>query len=183
MHEAKRLGDEHSSIRIVLSGIGTISENDAKAGLTSTPPAVVIGFNVPADAVAQEYARQHGITIELFDIIYKLTERLEELLSHARPKRATEEVVGRAKVLKQFSSRKNEHVVGGSVSEGYLARGASVRVTRRATVIGIGKIKNLQSHKQDVARVEMGSEFGAQIEAVFEVAQGDTLECFTTSLK
>ena len=94
-----------------------------------------------------------------------------------------EEVGGKAKVLKQFSSRKNEHVVGGSVVEGYLAKGASVRVTRRSTVIGVGKIKNMQSHKQNVDRVETGSEFGTQIEAVFEITQGDTLECFTTSLK
>ena len=94
-----------------------------------------------------------------------------------------EEVVGKAKVLKQFSTRKNEHVVGGMLLDGYLARGASVRVSRRGTVIGVGKIKNMQSHKQNVDRVETGSEFGTQIEAVFEIAQGDTLECFTTSLK
>ena len=75
------------------------------------------------------------------------------------------------------------HVVGGKVDEGYLARGASVRVTRRNTVIGIGKIKNMQSHKQDVERVEAGSEFGTQIESPFEIAQGDLLECFTTTMK
>ena len=182
-HEAARLGDERSSIRIVQSGIGSITENDAKAALAGTSQAVVIGFNVAADASTEEYARQHGIRIETFDIIYKLTERLEELLADSRPKRTVEEVVGKAKVLKQFSSRKNEHVVGGSVVEGYLAKGASVRVTRRSTVIGVGKIKNMQSHKQNVDRVETGSEFGTQIEAVFEITQGDTLECFTTSLK
>lgn len=182
-HEIVRLGDEYSSVRIVLSGIGNISENDVKAALTSTPSAAVIGFNVSADAVAQEYARQHGVRIVLFDIIYKLTEHIEELLGEARPKRSVEEVVGRAKVLKQFSSRKDEHVVGGSVSEGYLARKASVRVIRRGTVIGVGKIKNMQSHKQDVAKVEVGSEFGAQIESTFEIAQGDALECFMISLQ
>ena len=182
-HEAVKLGDEHSAVRIVLSGIGTISENDVKAALTGTAPATVIGFNVGVDAVAQEYARQHGIKIEIFDIIYKLTERLEELLIEARPKRAVEETVGKAKVLKQFSTRKNEHVVGGAVSEGYLAQKALVRVTRRGTVIGVGKIQNMQAHKKNVGRVEAGNEFGAQIESTFEIAQGDTLECFTTTMK
>ena len=119
----------------------------------------------------------------MFDIIYKLTEQIEELLQTERPKRTVEEITGRAKVLKQFSSRKDEHVVGGSVTEGYVARGSSVRVFRRKTVIGVGKIKNLQSHKQNVERVEMGSEFGTQIESNFEIAQGDALECFTTTLK
>ena len=182
-HELVRMRDEHSSVRIVQSGIGTISENDVKAALAGSPPATVIGFNVKVDSNAEEYARQHGVRVETFDIIYKLTERAEELLGEARPKRSVEEVVGRAKVLKQFSTRKDSHVIGGSVSEGYLARGASVRVLRRNTVIGVGKIKNLQSHKADVGRIETGSEFGAQVESPFEIAQGDALECFTSSLK
>ena len=182
-HELIGLGDEYSSVRIVQSGIGTISENDTKLALAGSVPAVVVGFNVSVDPIAEEHARQHGVRIEIFDIIYKLTERLGELLREARPKRVVEETLGRAKVLKQFSSRKDMHVVGGSVAEGYLARGASVRVTRRGIVIGIGKIKNIQSHKADVERVETGSEFGAQIASTFEVAQGDTLECFMTAMK
>ncbi len=143
----------------------------------------MIGFNVSTDKQAQEAARQHDVRIETFDIIYKLTERLEELLVESRPKRTVEEIVGKAKVLKQFSSRKNEHVIGGTVSEGYLAKKAHVKITRRGAVLGVGKIGNIQSHKQNVDRVESGSEFGAQIEAPFEIAQGDTIECFTTSLK
>ena len=177
-HEVVRLGDEHSSVRIVLSGIGNISENDVKAALTGATPAAVIGFNVSIDSVAEEYARQHGVHIYVFDIIYKLTEHLEEMLRTERPKRIVEEITGRAKVLKQFSSRKDEHVVGGKVAEGYIARGTSVRVLRRNTAIGVGRIKNLQSHKQNVDRVESGGEFGTQIETPFEVAAGDTLECF-----
>ena len=182
-HELTRLKDEHSSVQIVQSGMGTISEGDVKTALAGTIPAAVIGFNVAVDPIAEDYARHHGIRIEIFDIIYKLTERVEELLRASRPKRAVEEVVGRAKVLKQFSSRKDLHVIGGAISEGYFARGASVRVTRRNTTIGVGKIKNLQSHKADVERVETGSEFGAQIASPFEIVPGDIVECFTTSLK
>ncbi len=181
-HEMIKVGDEHSSIRIVLSGIGTISENDVKTALAGSLQAVVVGFNVKVDPIAEEYARQHAVRIETFDIIYKLTERLDELLHETRPKRTVEAIVGKAKVLKQFSTRKDMHVIGGSVSEGYLARGAAVRVLRRNTLIGVGKIKNIQSHKADVDRVETGSEFGAQIASAFEITQGDVLECFTTSL-
>lgn len=180
--ELARLRDEHSSIRIVQSGIGTISEGDVKTATASTIPATIIGFNAHVDSIAEEYARQHGIRIELFDIIYKLSERLEELLKESRPKRTVEQTLGRAKVLKQFSSQRDKHVIGGSVLEGYLARGAQVRVIRRTIVVGIGKIKNLQAHKSDVDRVEKGSEFGAQIASQMEVAQGDMLECFTTTI-
>ncbi len=182
-HEVARLGDEHARVAIVLSGIGTVSENDVKAAAASSPHAVIVGFNVGLDAVAQEHARQSGIRIEHFNIIYKLAERLEELLRGSAPKRIVEETVGSARVLKCFSSRKELHVIGGAVSEGYLARNAAVRVFRRSQIIGTGKIANIQSHKQDVERVEKGGEFGAQIEAVFEIAQGDILECFVSSAK
>ena len=183
-HEMRRIGDEHAQVRVVLSGIGDISENDIKAASSSFgTQTVVVGFNVDVDAPALERARQHGIRIEKFDIIYKLVEKLEEILRESAPKRSVEEVTGSAKVIRQFSTQKNLHVVGGSVAEGYIERNGSVRVSRRGTIIGTGKIKNIQSHKENVDRVETGGEFGAQIEAVFEITQGDTLQGFTTVLK
>src|SRR3989338_4451272 len=171
--EASRLGDSHARIRIVQSDVGTISEGDAKAAMTGENHAVVIGFNVEADVLAEEYARQHSIQIETFDIIYKLTERLQELLKNAAPKQLMEEKHGSAKILRQFSSRKEVHVVGGAVTEGFIAKKSYVRVFRRNREIGIGKITNLQAHKKNVDRVEAPSEFGAQIESDFEIAQGD----------
>jgi len=181
--EAARIGDEHAKVSIVQSGIGNISENDVKAAISSAIPTTIIGFNVGTDSIANDHARQSSIRIETFNIIYKLTERLEELLKELAPKRVVEEVVGRAKVLKQFSTRKDEHVIGGSVLEGYLARGYQVRVTRRNTLIGAGKIRNLQTNKQNVDRVEEGREFGAQIVSDFEITHGDVVECFVTTTK
>ena len=69
------------------------------------------------------------------------------------------------------------------MTEGHFQKGGGVKVFRRSVVIGTGKIKNLQAHKKDVERVESGSEFGAQIEAVFEISQGDIVECFVTVQK
>ena len=139
-----------------------------------------MGFDVPVDSLARESARQHGIQIETFDIIYKLAERLQELLATAAPKRQIEEPLGKAKVLKQFSTRKEKHVVGGSVLDGRIEKNASVHITRRGVEVGLGKVTGLQSHKQTVERVETGGEFGAEITANCDVAQGDTLECFRT---
>ena len=181
--EVPKLGSEHARIRVVQSGIGTVSENDVKAAIGSDIPAIVIGFNVGVDAPAAALALQHGIRIETFAIIYKLTERLDEILAESAPKRRVEATTGKAKVLKQFGSRKDEHVIGAKVSEGFLERGSSVRVLRRLEELGVGKIKNIQSNKQDVSRIEEGREFGAQITAEFEIMQGDTLEGFTTSME
>ncbi len=183
VQEAAKLGSEHARVHIVQSGIGAISENDVKAAIASETPAAVIGFNVGIDGIASALALQHGINIETFTIIYKLTERLEELLQEGAPKRRVEEVIGRAKVLKQFSTRKDAHVIGGKVSEGFLERGGEVRIMRRNEVIGVGKIKNIQANKEDVGRIEIDREFGAQISAPFEILPGDTLENFRVSFQ
>lgn len=175
-HECIGVGDEHARVSIVQSGIGNVSEGDVKAAMAGATQAVILGFNVGVDAIATEYARQHGVHIETFDIIYKLTERLHEVLKERSPRRVIEEIVGRAKILKQFSSRKMEHVVGGSVSEGYVAKNADIRVVRRNVTLGEAKMINIQTNKQNVQRVDAGTEFGAQIEAEFEIAQGDVLE-------
>jgi len=183
MFELAKLGDEHSGIKLIQSGLGTVSENDIKTAIASEEAAVVIGFTVGIDPVAHVLADRDGIRVETFDIIYKLSERLTELLKETRPKRKVEEIVGRAKVLKQFSSRKTEHVIGGSVLSGFLEKKGDVRVLRRQVSLGVGKILNIQTNKQNADRVQEGSEFGAQIESDFEIAQGDVLECIVTRVE
>jgi translation initiation factor IF-2 len=180
LSEIAHIGDDFMRITVVQSGIGAVSEGDVKTALAGTKPATIIGFNVAAERVAEGLIRQHGVRLELFDIIYKLTERMEELLRENAPSRMVEEVLGRARVLRQFSSRKDEHVVGGSVLEGHIVRGGIVRVMRRNIILGTGKLKNIQANKQDADKIDTGSEFGAQIIAPFEVATGDILEYFVT---
>lgn len=177
-HELLKLASDRARVRIVQSGIGAISEDDIKSAIASSEKPAVLGFHVSADAQAREMARQHGITIETFDIIYKMTERVSELLSSATPTREIEEAVGRAKIVKVFSTKKDAHIIGGSVVEGRIERGARMRISRRKVEIGLGKITNLQSHKANVERVEESGDFGAQVEASFEIADGDMLECF-----
>lgn len=182
-HELAKIGDERMGIAIVQSGIGNIGENDIKAAMSSSVPVTLIGFNVGTDSIAENMSRQHGISVEHFSIIYKLTEHLEAMMRERAPKQKIEESLGKARIIKQFSSHHNEHVVGGAVTEGYLQRGGEVRVSRRSTVIGVGKIKNLQTARQNCERVEAPNEFGTQIEAVFEIAAGDTLEYIVTTEK
>lgn len=181
LSETARLGDDFSRITIVQSGLGNVSEGDIKTALAGSNRAVVIAFDVGTDAIADALARERGVKIETFNIIYKLTEQLTEILDAARPKRSVEDVVGKAKLLKVFSSRKEDHTVGGSVTEGYIAKKGTVHIVRRKEVVGVGKIINIQTNRQNVDRVEMGSEFGAQIESAVAVQEGDVLECFVTN--
>ncbi|PIR82154.1 translation initiation factor IF-2 [Candidatus Kaiserbacteria bacterium CG10_big_fil_rev_8_21_14_0_10_59_10] len=181
-HEAARLGDEHAGVRIYHQGIGVISEADIKAAIASKEPAVVVGFNVGVDALAREHARQHGVSIETFDIIYKLSERLEELMRERSPKRTVEEKLGRAKILKVFSKRRQTYLLGGSVLDGRLEARASVRALRKGETLGTGTIRSIQANRQNVERIEEGREFGAEIECETEAGlhQGDILECYKT---
>lgn len=178
LQELARLGDEHAQVTIVQSGIGNITEGDIKTAMAGNTYATVIGFNVGIDPIAESVARERGVRFEFFNIIYKLTEKIDELLKTSQPKRVVEEVLGKARILKVFSSRKQEHVIGGSVSEGRIQKNTEIRVLRRKVDIGRGAFINIQTNRQNVEKAEVGAEFGAQIESDFELAEGDILECF-----
>lgn len=179
--EVSKLGDEYSSIAIVQSGIGNVSESDVKAALSAPTPVTVIAFDVGIDPIADALAKRDAVQIDTFNIIYKLTERLQELLEERRPRRTVDTVLGRARILKQFSSSKSERTVGGSVIDGFIEKNGDVRVMRRGTLAGTGVVINIQTNKQNVSRASEGAEFGAQIEADFDIMQGDVLEHFKTS--
>lgn len=184
LHELKKIGTERSSIRIVQSGIGAVTEDDVKTAIASKGvKALVIGFNTSVDAIARERARQGDISIETFDIIYKLTERLEECMLEMRPKKEMETLLGKSRILKVFSSKKTVHLIGGRVTTGFIEVGASIRIMRKGDVLGVGTIHNIQSHKQNVNRVSEGSEFGAEVEADVSFSENDVLECFSTKLE
>ncbi len=178
--EVAKLGDEFVGARIVHAGIGAVSEADVKAAVASQgEPAAVVAFNVSVEPTAREHARQFAVSIDHFDIIYKLSEFLEELLKKRAPKRVVEETLGRAKVLKHFSSKHDTHLVGGSVLEGALERKARVRVLRRKEAVGVGTILSIQANRTTVDRIDAGREFGLELDCPCEISEGDVLECFT----
>ena len=180
LQETAKLGDHGRKIRIVHTGIGAVSEDDVKAALASTVhgmPAHVLAFNVGTETLAKGFALERGVTIESFDIIYKLTERLSELLLANAPKREIETLVGRARVLKYFSSKHDEHLVGAKVLEGELRKKAKFRIARKDGNFIRGTIESLQSNKQSVDKVSQEGEFGAFIVSDVAPAPGDVLEC------
>lgn len=181
LSEAAKVGDEHRGVVVVQSGIGTVSEGDVKAALATTPPAVLVGFNVGIDPVAQAMALERGVRFEPFSIIYKLTESLADIMTATAPKRTVETVTGRVRILKVFSSRHDEHLIGGAVTEGSFARKDAFHVVRKGEVIGEGAVESIQTNRQKTERVDEGGEFGAQVSTLVELAEGDIIECFTAS--
>jgi translation initiation factor IF-2 len=173
-HELSKLVHEKVRLYIVHRGVGAITEGDIKLA-SGNDQALVIGFNTPIDTIARDTADRLGIAIHTFDIIYKLSEWLSEIIAEREPKEDTREITGSAVVLKIFSKTKNKQVLGARMETGTLTVGNSVRILRKDTEIGHGKIASLQQGKVDAKRVESG-EFGARVDAAITIASGDILE-------
>ena len=183
LQETEKVGDAGRRMRIVHSGIGAVSEDDVKAALAATVngmPAHVFAFNVSVEPLAKGFALERGVVIESFDIIYKFTERLAELLKAMAPKRDIETVVGRAKCLKYFSSKHEEHLVGARMLDGEFRKGGKIRIQRRDVLFGRGFIVSLQANKQRVEKISNEAEFGAFIDSPEHPSPGDILEYIET---
>ncbi|OHA17770.1 MAG: translation initiation factor IF-2 [Candidatus Taylorbacteria bacterium RIFCSPHIGHO2_01_FULL_46_22b] len=181
-HEIEKVKIENVIFKILSSTVGAISENDIKTASTSKN-SLLIGFNIKTDQSAKASAERLGISVMTFDIIYRLTEWLTEEATKRRPKKEIEEETGRIKVLKLFSGEKGRFVIGGKVESGMIKSGATIKILRRDTEIGRGKIKGLQHLKDKVDEVGTGKEFGAMIESKIEPAPGDRFEAFVVTVK
>lgn len=175
LYELDKLSRERIVPKAVIAAVGTVSESDVKTAI-ATPGIIIFGFNTKVDPQAAALAERSGVGIESFDIIYKLTERVETLLTEREPRIEVEEILGSAKVLKTFSATKDKQVVGARVEKGMFEKGSTVKIIRREAEIGRGKVKELQQAKIAVESVNEGTEFGTMIESKIDIAPGDILE-------
>ena len=172
-----QLNKEDIYFKIISSGAGSISEADIKmAGAAKKP--IIIGFHTKVEPSAIDLADRSGMEIKIFDIIYKITEWLEEEMEKRRPLISTEEITGRAKVIRVFSKTKDKQVLGAKVKEGSLKLKSGVKIIRRDVELGTGKILELQQSKIAAQEIQEGNEFGSMIESKVEIAPGDIIEAF-----
>lgn len=177
-------GKEESTVefKIISKGIGPISESDIKRVFLGAD-SLVIGFNVKIDKSALEIAEKKGIIVSFFEIIYKMTEWLEEQIEKRRPKIETMETTGSAKIIRVFSRTKERQILGGRVIGGKINLNSAVKIMRREFEIGRAKIVNLEKNKTKTSEVAEGVEFGMMIESKIEVVAGDILESFSVIQK
>ncbi|MBX4198276.1 translation initiation factor IF-2 [Candidatus Parcubacteria bacterium] len=176
-HELKKIKNEKIHIRVIQRGVGDITENDVKLA-SARPNTIILGFNVKIDNSGKSQAEKMGIEVQIFDIIYKLSEWLQKTADERTPRTKVEEPTGTAKVLKIFSRVKDRQVLGGRVEKGQLVLGAEVKILRRDFEIGRGRIRELQRQKNKIQEVPEGQEFGSLVESKIEIAPGDRLESF-----
>jgi len=166
-------GDIH--IDIIYAETGNISESDVM--LASASKAIIIGFNVQADPASRRLAEAEGVSIRLYDIIYRLTEDLEKALKGMLAPETRETVVGRAEVQMVFSISKVGNVAGCRVTQGEIRRNGRIRVLRGDKVVFEGEMASLKHLKEDVREVRAGYECGVSLRGFNDFAPGDILEC------
>lgn len=175
--ELAKVTHEKICWKIIQRGVGDITENDIKTA-SGSQDTIVIGFRVRTDASATTLAEKMRIPVETFVIIYNITDYMEKVMNERAPKERVEESTGKIKVLRAFSKTKDKQVLGGKVLEGVITVGSSVKIIRRDTEIGKGKVLELQQQKIKTNEVKEGLEFGTMIESKMEIALGDIVEPF-----
>ena len=176
INEINNLGKGEIRINILYAETGNISENDVL--LASSSQAIIVGFSVQADVAARRLAEKEGVSIRLYDIIYRLTEDVEKALKGMLAPEFTEKFVGKAIVLQVFSLSKGTKVAGCRVTEGEVRRSGKVRVTRDKDIVYEGEVGSLKHEKEDVREMRTGFECGISLKNFNDVQVGDVIECF-----
>jgi len=178
-HELKKVTHERAVVRIVSSGVGSVSETDVKTAMATG--GTIIAFNVGTDAIARELAERDGVSILSFSIIYELSEKVRELLVARVPTLMIEKELGRAVVVKPFSSSAKKQVLGARHVSGILTVGDRVKIMRGEVEVGRGSIANLQQARADVKEIKTEGTFGTEIEARADAAPNDEIVAFVVS--
>lgn len=179
--EIKKIDVEGLHIKIIGRSIGAIGEADIKLA-QSDKQTIILGFNTDFDTAGRDLNEKVGATVRTFDIIYKLTEWLQEELERRRPRVSSREVGGTVKVLKTFSKTKERQVIGCRVLSGTIALGAKVTLLRRDFPLAEGIIVEVQQARQKLKEISEG-ECGLMVECKTDIAEGDILEAFTMVTK
>jgi translation initiation factor IF-2 len=172
----KKLGTDEVEARIVHSGVGGITESDVS--LASASKAVVVGFNVRANAQAKTAADRDGVEIRYYNIIYDLVDDVKAAMSGLLSPTIREIYLGKAEILEVFNISNVGKVAGCRIADGKVERGAKVRLIRDDVVIHEGTLSTLKRFKDEVKEVPAGQECGMAFANYQDIRAGDVIECF-----
>ena len=167
---------DKAAVELLSAGVGQITEGDIR--LATASGAVIIAFNVRADAVVRDMARNNGVDIRYHSVVYRITDEIKEILSGKLAPEKRENFIGYADVIALFTVGKGTRVAGCRVSEGTIKKSAFVRLLRNNVVIYDGKIGELRREKNEVNEVSNGVEFGMSFDKYNDLKEGDRVECY-----
>ena len=171
-----KLSTEEVKVQMVYTAVGGISESDINLAIASK--AIVIGFNVRADAGARKLAEHNGVDIHYYNIIYDAVDELKAAMSGMLAPEKREEIIGMAEIRTVFVASKIGTVAGCMVTGGFVNRSAHFRLLRENVVIYTGELDSLKRMKDDVREVKEGFECGIKLKNYNDIAVGDQLEFF-----
>ena len=172
----ERLVDEEAKVRVLHTGVGTVTESDVL--LASASEAVVISFSVSPEPSAERLADRMGVEIRYYNIIYQLIDDIELALHGMLEPVFTEVIVGRAEVRELFSGRRGTQIAGCRVTEGRMVRNGAVRVTREGDNVNQTTISSLRHFRDEVNEMGAGTECGIILQGFNEYQVGDILEVY-----
>ena len=171
-----KLDVEGIKINVIRSSIGAITESDVV--LAAASKAIIIGFNIRPNNKIVEYAKENGVDIRLYNIIYKVVEEMEAAMKGKLEPIYEEKVLGQAEVRKLFKFSKVGTIAGSYITSGIIKRDAKARVIRDGVVIYDGNINSIAREKDQVKEVKQGIECGITIENYNDIKEGDIIEAY-----
>ncbi|WP_373847588.1 translation initiation factor IF-2 [Delftia acidovorans] len=171
-----KLSTDEIRVQLVYSGVGGISESDVNLALASK--AIIIGFNVRADAQARKTAESNDVDLRYYNIIYDAVEEVKAAMSGMLAPERKEEIIGMAEIRTVFVASKIGTVAGSYITQGQVTRNAHFRLLRENVVIYTGEIESLKRLKDDVKEVKEGFECGIKLKNYNDIREGDVLEVF-----
>jgi len=171
-----KLSTPEVQVKVIASGLGGITVSDVQ--LAAASRALVIGFNVRADAGARDAVKETGVEVRYYSIIYEAIDDVKQMMSGMLQPEIKEQIVGVAQVREVFRSSKFGVVAGCLVTEGFVRRNNPIRVLRDNVVIFEGALESLRRFKDDVNEVRAGTECGIGVKNYQDVRVNDQIECF-----
>ncbi len=170
------LSNDEVTVNVIGSGVGAITDSDAQLAATSN--AIIIGFNVRADATARRTIQENETDLHYYSVIYDAIDEVKKAISGLLGTETKEQIVGLAEVKDVFRSSKLGAIAGCLVVEGVVKRANPIRVLRDNVVIFEGELESLRRFKDDVREVQAGTECGIGVKQYNDVREGDHIECF-----
>jgi translation initiation factor IF-2 len=171
-----KLSTDEVRVQMVYTGVGGISESDINLAIASK--AIVIGFNVRADAGARKLAENNDVQLKYYNIIYDAVDELKAAMSGMLAPEQKEEIIGNAEIRTVFVASKIGTVAGCMVTNGMVTRSSRFRLLRDNVVIYTGELESLKRLKDDVREVKEGFECGIKLKNYNDIKEGDQLEFF-----
>ncbi|NND45198.1 MAG: translation initiation factor IF-2 [Xanthomonadales bacterium] len=171
-----KLSNDEVNVNVVASGVGAITESDA--ALAQASDAIIIGFNVRADASARKQIQENELDLHYYSVIYDAIDEVKAAISGMLGTETREQIVGLAEVREVFRSSKLGAIAGCLVVEGVVKRKNPIRVLRDNVVVFEGELESLRRFKDDVSEVQSGTECGIGVKMYNDVKPGDQIECF-----